>query len=129
VLVAWAAADSVIAHPDYFAYFNPIASAHPETVLSETDLDWGQDLLRLAERLRALGVTHVTIKYFGTTPLDLAGLPAHEELSPAVPASGYVAISVCYLAGEHAKSGSYDWLRRYQPLERVGRSIFLYSIP
>jgi hypothetical protein len=129
LLVAWAAADSVVAHPDYFAYFNPIASAHPENVLSETDLDWGQDLLRLAARLRDLGATQVTVKYFGTTPLDLAGLPPHQELSPGVPVSGYVAISVCYLAGEHAKDGSYDWLKRYRPLERVGRSIFLYSIP
>jgi hypothetical protein len=129
LLVAWAAADSFVAHPDYMAYFNPIASAHPENFLSETDLDWGQDLFRLAGRLRALGVTRVTMKYFGTAPLELAGLPPHEELSPAVPVSGYVAISVCYLAGEHAKDGSYDWLKRYQPLERVGRSIFLYSIP
>jgi hypothetical protein len=129
LLVASVVADSVVAHPDYMAYFNPIASTHPENVLSETDLDWGQDLFRLGGRLRSLGVTRVTMKYFGTAPLEMAGLPSHQELSPKVPVSGYVAISVCYLAGEHAKEGSYDWLKRYQPLERVGRSIFLYSIP
>ena len=129
LLVAWVAAESVLAHPDYLAYFNPIASAHPENVLSETDLDWGQDLFRLAARLRALGATQVAIKYYGSTPLEVAGLPSHQEVSPNVPASGSVAISVCYLAGEHAKDGSYNWLKRYQPLERVGRSIFLYSIP
>jgi len=50
-------------------------------------------------------------------------------LSPTVPASGYVAISVRDLMLEHAKDGSYDWLKQYQPLERVGRSIFLYDIP
>ena len=129
LLVAWMAADSVVAHPDYMAYFNPIASAHPENVLCETDLDWGQDLFRLSARLRSLGVTRFTMKYFGTTPLEVAGLPPHQELSPTVPATGYVAISVCFHAGEHAKDGAYDWLKRYQPLERVGRSIFLYSIP
>jgi hypothetical protein len=129
LLVAWVAADSVVAHPDYLAYFNPIASAHPEKVLCESDLDWGQDLFRLAARLRSLGVTRVTMKYFGTAPLELAGLPPHEELSPAVPASGYVAISVHYLGLEYAKDGSYGWLKRYQPFERVGRSIFLYSLP
>jgi len=129
LLVAWVAADSVVAHPDYMAYFNPIASAHPENVLCETDLDWGQDLFRLAGRLRSLGVTRFTVKYYGTAPLDVAGLPAYQELSPTVPVSGYVAISARYLALQHAKDGSYDWLKRYQPLERVGRSIFLYSIP
>jgi hypothetical protein len=129
LLVAWVVADSVVAHPDYLAYFNPIASAHPENVLSDSDLDVGQDLFRLAARLRELGVTRVTMKCYGTAPLEVAGLPAHEELSPATPASGYVAISVHYLTLEHARNGSYDWLKRYQPLERVGRSIFLYSLP
>jgi hypothetical protein len=129
LLVLWVAADSVVAHPDYIAYFNPLASNHPEKVLCETDLDWGQDLFRLAERLRALGVTRVTMKYYGTAPLEIAGLPPYQELSPTVPASGYVAISIRDFELEHAKNGSYDWLMRYQPLERVGRSIFLYFIP
>jgi hypothetical protein len=71
----------------------------------------------------------VSLKYFGTTPLDGAGLPPYQELSPSVPVSGYVAISVCYLAGEHAQGGGYDWLKTYQPIERIGRSIFLYFIP
>src|SRR5262249_40610666 len=94
LFVVSAAAESVIAHPNYMAYFNPIASHHPEDVLCETDLDWGQDLFRLASRLRSLGVTQLTMKYYGTAPLDVAGLPSHKELSPVVPASGYVAISL-----------------------------------
>jgi 4-amino-4-deoxy-L-arabinose transferase-like glycosyltransferase len=129
LLVVWVAADSIVAHPDYIAYFNPIASAHPENILGESDLDWGQDLFRLSRRLQALSVPLVTMKYFGTAPLEVARLPKYEELSPTLPASGYVAISVHYLTLEYAKNGSYGWLKRYQPLERVGRSIFLYFIP
>jgi hypothetical protein len=129
LLVASAAAESMLAHPDYMAYFNPIASNHPEDVLCDTDLDWGQDLFRLASRLRSLGVTHLTMKYYGTAPLDVAGLPSHKELSPVVPASGYVAISLRELALGNARDGSYDWLKRYQPVERVGRSILLFKIP
>jgi 4-amino-4-deoxy-L-arabinose transferase-like glycosyltransferase len=129
LLVGWVVADSVLVHPDYLAYFNPIASPHPEKVLCESDLDWGQDLFRLAGRLRSLGVTQVGVKYFGTAPVEMAGLPSYQQLSPTVPTSGYVAISVHYLALEYAKDGSYGWLKRYQPFERVGRSIFLYSIP
>jgi hypothetical protein len=129
LLVAWAMVDSLVAHPDYMAYFNPLASAHPENVLCETDLDWGQDLFRLAARLRALAVTRITMRYYGRAPVEIAGLPPHQELSPTLPATGYVAISIRDLKLEHAKNGSYDWLKRYQPLERVGRSIFLYAIP
>ena len=129
LLIVWVAADSGVSHPDYIAYFNPLASAHPEKVLSESDLDRGQDLFRLAARLRSWGVARFTMKYFGTTPLEVAGLPPHLELSPTVRASGYVAVSIRYVALEHAKDGSYDWLKRYQPLEKVGQSIFLYFIP
>jgi len=42
LLMGWVAADSVLVHPDYLAYFNPIASPHPEKVLCESDLDWGR---------------------------------------------------------------------------------------
>ena len=59
LLVAWAATDSVLAHPDYLAYFNPFASRHPERVLCESDLDWGQDLYRLRDTLKARGVDQV----------------------------------------------------------------------
>jgi Dolichyl-phosphate-mannose-protein mannosyltransferase len=129
LLVAWVTVDSLVVHPDYMAYFNSLASAHPENVLVETDLDWGQDLFRLAARLRALGVTRFTMQYYGTAPVEIAELPPYHELPPTVPASGYVAISIRDLELEHAKNGSYGWLKRYQPLERVGRSIFLYAIP
>ena len=37
------------ANPDYLPYFNE-AVAHPERVLVDSDLDWGQDLRRLEQR-------------------------------------------------------------------------------
>jgi hypothetical protein len=129
LLVAWAATDSVLAHPDYLAYFNPFASRHPERVLCESDLDWGQDLYRLRDTLKARGVDQVSIRYFGTAPLDRAGLPPHRDLSPATPVSGWAAISLHALVMENAENGSFEWLKQYQPVERVGKSIYLYRLP
>jgi len=129
LLMAWTATDSVLAHPYYLAYFNPIASRHPERVLCESDLDWGQDLYRLRDALQARGVDQVSIRYFGTAPLDRAGLPPHRDLSPATPASGWAAISLHALVMENAENGSFEWLKRYEPLERVGKSIYLYHLP
>ena len=53
--------DSWRAHPDYLAHFNEFAGSHPETILCESDLDWGQDLDRLSaapEAARHPGVLH-----------------------------------------------------------------------
>jgi hypothetical protein len=55
-LLLWLVVSSVLAHPDYLAYFNEAAFGHPEHITVESDLDWGQDLQRLADRLRQRGV-------------------------------------------------------------------------
>jgi hypothetical protein len=113
---------------DQVAYFNPLAGSHPERILSESDLDWGQDLHRLSVRLHELGAPKVALAYFGTATLETAGLPRFETLDPGAAASGYVAISVHHLALSAAKDGSYRWLAQKTPLERVGRSIYVYRL-
>ncbi len=45
-LVGWQVGGLWSAYPDYLPYFNE-AIAHPERVLVDSDLDWGQDLRRL----------------------------------------------------------------------------------
>lgn len=128
LLAGTVVADSWLAHPDYLAYFNQFAGGHPENILVESDLDWGQDLQRLSGRLKSLGVKEVSLRYFGTAPLESAGLPKYRMLSPDVEATGYIAISARFTTLEYAKNGAYGWLKKYTPLERVGKSIFLYHI-
>ena len=38
--------------PDHLAYFNVLAGAEPEHLLVDSDLDWGQDVNRVASELR-----------------------------------------------------------------------------
>jgi 4-amino-4-deoxy-L-arabinose transferase-like glycosyltransferase len=121
-------ADSVTAHPDYLAYFNQFAGSHPEGILCESDLDWGQDLNRLSLRLKALGIKQVAIRYFGSALLEKAGLPQYTTASSDERTTGYVAVSVRYLRLENAKNGAFQWLQNYRPLERVGKSIYLYYV-
>lgn len=127
--ISWIAVDAARANPDYLAHFNELAGAHPERILAESDLDWGQDIGRLSRRLKELNVPAVAIKYFGSAPLESAGLPPYREIDPSNPTTGYIAISVHYLYLEHAKDGSFDWLKRYTPRERIGKSIDLFYIP
>ena len=128
MLAAWVVIDSWMVRPDYLAYFNQFAGAHPERILAESDLDWGQDLYRLSQRLKELHVSHVAIGYFGTAPLEKAGLPQYSVLSADVPTTGYVAVSVRYLTLEYAKDGSFGWLRGRTPLQMIGKSIYLYNL-
>jgi hypothetical protein len=124
-LVLWQVGTLWAVNPDYLPYFNE-AVTRPEAVLIDSDLDWGQDLGRLEQRLAQLKVTHLSLAYMGTAELYRERLPAFSQLSPTQPARGWIAISE--LAREHAPPGGYAWLSRYRPLERVGKTIDLYYV-
>jgi hypothetical protein len=47
-------------------------------------------------------------------------------LTPHQQVSGWIALDMLSLK---ESNGGYDWLTRYQPLQRVGRSIDLYYLP
>jgi hypothetical protein len=126
--MGWLVVESIVVHPDYLAYFNELAGRHPEAILCESDLDWGQDLHRLSARLQALGVKEVAIRYFGTFPLEQANLPPHRDVPPHTPISGYVAISIHDLMLENARDGSFSWLKKLEPVEKIGKSIYLFDV-
>jgi hypothetical protein len=153
-LFAGLVASSVLAHPDYLAYFNFLASDRPERIQVESDLDWGQDLARLSKWLRARDVQEVAISYFGTADLTRAGLPNFHELAPYEQTSGWIAISarnrvipspfvVTPLPSGMAPfysipkgdttikpgNGPFAWLTAYKPMDKIGSSIFVYYIP
>jgi 4-amino-4-deoxy-L-arabinose transferase-like glycosyltransferase len=143
----------ILIHPDYIAYFNWLAGKHPERIEVDSDLDWGQDLAQLSEWLRAAGVRDVAISYFGRADLRRSGLPEFHELLPNQRVSGWVAISAYnqalpsafhvrqmtgmapyYGLAEHFDKlphgpGPFAWLEAYQPVARIGESIFVYEIP
>ncbi len=125
LLVAWQVSTLAMAYPDYFPYFNETVS-HPEHVLVDSDLDWGQDLRRLERRLAQLKVPSVSLAYQGTADLARETLPPFVRLPPRQPAKGWVAITA--LTREHEPAG-YAWLNPYRPVERVGKTIDLYFIP
>lgn len=134
-LLLWQGLASFEARGDYIAYFNPLAGKDPSKVLiTGCDLDCGQDLYRLADELRSQHVSHVTIAVWSSAELSYLGLPETEVLSPFHPATGWVAISARSLRlgsvlHETYPPHAFDWLERYQPKKRVGKTISLYYIP
>ena len=114
---------SARAHPDYLAYFNALAGREPHRVLTDSNLDWGQDLLRLQKRARELNIDALHLLYFGNAD------PRRHDLPPLVSARagepGWWAVSETHLALFQDETA---WLDRY-PYERVGKSIRLYRVP
>jgi Dolichyl-phosphate-mannose-protein mannosyltransferase len=133
VLLCWHLVSSARAHPDYLAYFNEFAGQHPEKILVDSDLDWGQDLLRLSAVLQQKHIENLSIAYAGSPDLDLHqfAIPAFRELNPHQPTTGWIAISLLRLkaGGFGLPSDSFSWLEAYQPVCLVGRSILLYDVP
>jgi hypothetical protein len=126
-LVSWQAWSVVNAHPDYLAYFNELAGSHPEKILIDSDLDWGQDMRRLENELNARHITDFGLIYRGTADLPHEHLPHYRRLWPKDRATGWIAVSL--LAKATAEDdGRYSWLDAYQPVTRVGKSIDLYYI-
>jgi 4-amino-4-deoxy-L-arabinose transferase-like glycosyltransferase len=125
VLVGWQMLTLWTANPDYLPYFNE-AVAHPEQVLVDSDLDWGQDLRRLEQRAAEIKIPKLNLAYRGTANLARESLPPYVIMPPWKPVTGWVAISA--LAVVHDPKG-YAWLDAYKPLELVGKTIELYYIP
>lgn len=132
-LLAWQLTSSVSAHPDYLPYFNELGRGAPERFGVDSDLDWGQDLKRLAAAVRKHGIKSLACAYSGSDGIRLEqfGFPEVRDLVPYKRETGWVAISIHALTlGTHkAPYDQFAWLREYKPLEKIGSSILLYRIP
>ena len=116
------------AHPDYLAYFNPIAGDRPELILVDSNLDWGQDLYRLGAVMKRMRIDSIAVAYYGSASLDAAGVRNARLLSAAERPQGWIAASQTMLAGVGG-DGAYEWLNELRPVGRVGSSLVLFYVP
>ncbi len=130
LLLAWFAGSSILSHPDYLAYFNALAGSHPENILVDSDLDWGQDIQRASARLRQLGVKEVTFPQFIIADLEKEhGFP---HLNPNVDLihqpSGYFLAGATFWKAYHfgLPQDQPVWPDAVKPIERIGNGIFLW---
>lgn len=126
------ALESLASHPDYLAYTTPLIGSEPERFIAESDLDWGQDVKRLATRLRAMGVDKVTFTpYLFGGVADVPGMPATERSAAAAPARGWNAVSVSDWKVSRMGAGGpgvVPWPDgvSVKPVARIGKTILLW---
>jgi Dolichyl-phosphate-mannose-protein mannosyltransferase len=132
-LAAWFAGGSLWSHPDYLAYFNELAGSQPEKILVDSDLDWGQDIKRAAERLHALGAQEVSFPQFIVADLEKEhGFP---RLNPDIdfthqPSGYFLAGATFWKAFRFGLPADQPiWLDSVPPTERIGKGMFLWYRP
>jgi hypothetical protein len=117
---------SAFAHPDYFPYFNLFAGRDPSRYLVDSNIDWGQDILRLRTIVRREKMSSLSQSLMGPADYAALGFPPMHPVSPWTGSHGWVAVS------DHSyqmtkTEGGWRWLP--EKYERVGKSIRLYNIP
>lgn len=131
-------------HPHELSYFNPLVGG-PESgrkILSDSNVDWGLDLKRLARELARRRVHDPTVVYFGGDDV-LFRLGVSDFSAEPIVRGRLVAISAFPMAvgpefyAYHGASGvaealeklRRDLVRRGQPAGRIGYSIDLFELP
>ena len=147
-------------YPHSLSYFNQYAGgpANGHHYLADSNIDWGQDLIRLRNYLRQKNIRHVYMAYFGRVNPEVYGIWWHPV--PPRPVRGVYVVSTNFVAGvgylsewggqifkigkKHSKGIWYirrfgssgappseypiNWLMERTPDDRVGYSLFVYRI-
>jgi dolichyl-phosphate-mannose--protein O-mannosyl transferase len=144
-LFGWMCVEAARAFPDHLSYMNQLAYARPHWwYLSDSNVEWGDDVRALAEYLRARGETSVrggflggflVLHHYGVGYDD--AMAAHAADSPR---PRYTAVGASFLNGstvpgyerdgrgatEAERVNYFDEYRRREPERVFGGSIYLY---
>ncbi len=138
-LMGWLTLSAVMIFPYHLTYFNELVGGPEEgyRYLVDSNLDWGQDLKRLARYQRERGVGKLHLAYFGTADPDYYGIeyacmPSLGLLAcedAPIPRRGTLAVSATCLQGGCTQDPLvYRWLLGETPVAKIGYSIFVYDL-
>jgi hypothetical protein len=141
-IVAWCGIETARAFPNYMPYMNQLASSHPHWwYLSDSNVEWGDDVKELAAYLHARGETQVraillggfiTLKFYDVDYID--AMPQPNDSQPR-----YTAIGASFLNGSTVSFSEMDGIitneqrvnrfaeyRNRRPEAVIGNSIYLF---
>ena len=141
-LLGWYVADVVRVHPHYLTYFNQLAGgpAGGHQYAVDSNLDWGQDLKRLAMWVEENKVDKIHLDYFGWADqgyylkdklvwINSGTYKNVRDFFAQNLDGGYIAVSVSFYMGSRGDSvNNYIWLDAYEPVAKIGNSIWVWHI-
>lgn len=145
-LLGWFVYENLRVFPYYLTYFNQVVGgpSNGYKYVVDSNVDWGQDLVRFSNWVKKNNIPKVEFDYFGWADpsyylknryiwlsskkyKDATDFRIHNQ------SDGWLAVSATFLQGSQ---GPYDmpnkvnylWLNSYKPLTVIGNSIFIYRI-
>jgi len=124
-LFAWQAISGVIAQPDLISYTNEITRGRPEEWVGDSDLDWGQDMNRVAAFLYAHGAREVSFRpYCVAYPEGNHHMPKITASDWFHPEPGWNVVSLGGL-----KVFNHPGWVKFPPQYRIGRTHWAWDFP
>jgi len=123
LLLCWYIVESLLTYPFYLSYCNQLTKGKCYLYLSDSNIDWGQNIYLLGELSRERKI-YCGPLFGGITPnlkcefIDCSNINNLKELN------GYLAISQFELF----VSKKCSWLKNFDPNETLGGSILLYNL-
>ncbi len=145
-LLSWYVVENIRVYPLYLTYFNQVAGGPSGgyRYVTDSNLDWGQDLIRFSDWVKKNNIPKIELDYFGWADqsyylgsrfdwLWRGKYADAEDFKARNKSDGWLAISVTYLQEtqgpiERPQYPNYIWLKSYQPVTIIGHSIFVYHI-
>ena len=116
--------------PDDLSYFNAwVRPASSYTLLSDSNLDWGQGLLALAKYERAHPTTTIWLAYFGGVDASSYGIRAR-ALGEQDRVHGTVVVSATQLSGQYLREpAAYHWLFAHPRTAILNHTLHVFEVP
>ena len=145
-ILGWYVYENLHIFPYYLAYFNQSVGGASQgyKYVVDSNLDWGQDLVRFSDWVKENNIPKIEFDYFGWADpyyymgatyerlyhdkyLNADDFVAHNR------SNGWMAISATFLKGSEGSPDQYNdinylWLNSFQPVIVIGHSIFVYHI-
>jgi 4-amino-4-deoxy-L-arabinose transferase-like glycosyltransferase len=147
VLLGWYLIENLRIYPFYLTYFNQVAGGANNGYkwVVDSNIDWGQDLVRFSDFVKANNVKHIEFDYFGWADpyyylkdkyiwMNSTKYQDADDFKKRNQSDGWLAVSATFLEGSEGAPidphpiNYKNWLQTIKPLAVIGHSIFVYRI-
>lgn len=144
--LSWQVLESLNVYPFYLTYFNQTVGGPSGgyRFVVDSNLDWGQDLLRLSRWVKQNDIQRIETDYFGWAGpvyylggsfvgLNVDKYAGREDFVARNQSDGWLAVSATFIQNsvgpkERPNANNYLWLKREKPVTVIGNSIFVYRL-
>lgn len=143
-LLIWQGIECFASYPYFISYYNQFAGGTENgyKIATDSNYDWGQDLLRLKEFVEKNKIEKIAVDYFGGGNPEYylgekyvewhsdSGNPKYQDIEWLAVSSNFMMQAKAKpVRGFYQNSDQYDFIENAdKPYTRAGKSIFIYKL-